>query len=467
MATVKETGVTNKTVVLIVSGLAAFIMPFSMAGVNVALPTIGNDFSLNAVLLSWIVTANILAAGVALVPAGRIADIYGRRKIFVYSSILQLIFFLVAALAPNYTVFIVARVFQGISAGMSAATYPAILVSVYPASERGKVLGINVAAVYVGLSIAPVIGGLMTQYLGWRSIFYLCTLFALIIVVAGLWKIKGEWAEAKGEKFDTVGSVIFGIALIAIIYGVSVLPTVSGIVIFIAGLVLLGLFVFWESRVKSPVMNINLFRHNHVFAFSNLATLLNYMATFAVSMILSLYLQYIKGFDPRYTGLILLFQPAVQVIIAPLAGRLSDKVNPQYVSSAGMVLTTIGLGMFAFLNNNTPIIYIMISQVVIGLGFGAFASPNTNAIMSSVDKKYYGVSSAVIGTMRTMGQMLSLGIITLLFALFIGHEQITPEHYSAFLQSTQIIFIVSAVLCFGGIFASLISSGKRTDKQNI
>ncbi|MBN1368149.1 MAG: MFS transporter [Dehalococcoidales bacterium] len=465
MALTKEHKATNKTVVLIVTSIAAFIMPFSMASVNVALPTISNEFSLNAVLLSWIVTANTLATGIALVPTGRLADIYGRRKFFIYGTIVQFVSFLIAALAPSYTVLIIARVFQGIGTGMAAATYPAILVSVYPANERGKVLGINVAAVYAGLSLAPVIGGLMTQYLGWRSIFYMCALFALVIITAVILKIKDEWTEAKGEKFDIIGSIIFGVALIAIVYGISILPEVSGIVILLAGLVLLILFVLWELKVRSPVIDINLFRHNRVFAFSNIATLLNYMAIFAILMLLSLYLQYIKGFDPSYTGMLLLFQPAVQVVIAPLAGRLSDKVRPQYISSAGMVLTTIGLGMFAMLNSNTSIIYIIISQIVIGLGAGAFASPNSNAIISSVDKKYYGVANAVIGTMRTMGQMLSLGIITLLFTIFIGHQQITVEYYPAFLLSIRVIFIVSAVLCIGGIISSLISSKKVTSNH--
>jgi EmrB/QacA subfamily drug resistance transporter len=436
-----------------------------MAGVNVALPSIGKEFSLNAVLLAWIVTVIVLATGVALVPAGRIADIYGRRKIFIYSSVLMFIGYLTAALAPNITILMVARVLQGIGAGMSSATYMAILISVYPASERGKVLGINVAAVYIGLSTAPVIGGFLTQSLGWRSIFYICAGIALIIIIASIWKIKGEWAEAKGEKFDTLGSVLLGIGMIAVIYGVTLLPTLPGILIFIAGLVMLGLFVFWELRTKSPVINLNLFRHNRVFAFSNVATLLNYMATSCVSFLLVLYLQYIKGFKPFEAGLILLVQPVLMAIVAPLAGRLSDEVKPQLVFTAGMVLTTAGLVMFAFLDNDTPIIYVIISQVVIGIGFGAFASPNTNAIVSSVDKKYYGVSSAVIGTMRTVGQMLSQGMITLLFALFIGHESITPVYYPAFLHSTQIIFIISAVFCFAGIFASLYSTRNGVNKK--
>jgi EmrB/QacA subfamily drug resistance transporter len=462
MAVNKETGSANRTVVSIICAMAAFVTPFSMTGINVALPTIGKEFALNAVLLTWIVTGNVLAVGIFMVPAGRIADIYGRRKVFIYATALQTVSFITAALAPNNTIFMTARVIQGIATAMSMATYPAILVSVYPPSERGKVLGINTAAVYIGLSMAPFVGGFLTQYFGWRSIFYLCMLFAIIILITATWKIKDEWAEAKGESFDITGSVIFGLALIAIIYGMSLLPAISGILIFIAGLVCLGLFVVWELKVKSPVLDINLFKNSRVFSFSNLAALVNYMATYSISVLLSLYLQYVKGFTPKYTGIILLFQPVVQAIVAPIAGRLSDKVKPQVVSAVGMVFTTIGLIMFSFITTDTPLIYVFISQVVTGLGFGAFASPNTNAIMSSVDKKFYGVASAVTGTMRTVGQTLSLGITTLLFTLYIGHQQITPGPNPAFLQSAHIAFIISAVLCFGGIFASMVSGRTPT-----
>lgn len=465
MSEAKPEGYPNRTLVLVITCVAAFIMPFSMAGVNIALPKIEESFALNAVMLTWVVTATVLAAGVALVPSGRLADIYGRRKMFIFSAVLMFVSFLAAALAPNYIVLIIARVFQGIGAGMSSATFVAILVSVYPSSERGKVLGINVASVYVGLSIAPVIGGVMTQYLGWRSIFYLCAVLSLVIVLAGMLKIKGEWIEAKGEKFDLLGSIILIIALVAVIYGVTILSTLQGILIFIAGLALFGLFVYVEMRTKSPVVNINLFRQNRVFAFSNISTLLNYMATYAVSMLLSLYLQKIKGLDSVTAGLTLLVQPALQVIVAPLAGRLSDKVKPQMVSAAGMVLTTVALIMFAFLENDTPIIYVIICQIIIGLGFGTFASPNTNAIMGSVDKKYLGIASAVVGTMRTMGQMISQGIIALMFAIFIGQELISPPNYPAFLQSIRLIFFISAAFCFAGIFASLVSSRKQSDKR--
>jgi MFS family permease len=169
--------------------------------------------------------------------------------------------------------------------------------------------------------------------------------------------------------------------------------------------------------------------------------------------------RYIKGFSPEHAGLILVAQPVVQVICSPIAGSLSDRIEPRIVASAGMALTTAGLIMLVFLQNNTGLAFILVSLAVLGLGFGFFSSPNTNAVMSSVDKKFYGAASGMLGTMRLTGQMFSMAMTLLLFALYVGRVQITPESYSLFLKSVKTAFIISSALCFAGIFAS-IARGK-------
>jgi MFS family permease len=213
--------------------------------------------------------------------------------------------------------------------------------------------------------------------------------------------------------------------------------------------------VWWETRQKQPVLNISFFRNNTVFAFSNLAALINYSATFAVAFLLSLYLQYVKGFSPEHAGLILIAQPVIMVICSPIAGSLSDRIEPRIVASIGMALTTAGLVMLTFLSNVTSLQYVLISLVILGLGFGFFSSPNTNAVMGSVERKFYGVASGTLGTMRLTGQAFSMGMVLLLFALYIGRVQITPEYYPLFLKSMKIAFSISAALCFAGIFASI------------
>jgi len=425
------------------------------SSVNIALPSIGKEFTMDAILLSWVATSYLLAAAVFLVPFGRIADIYGRKRILKYGTVIFTIFSLLLAFSTSAAVLISFRILQGIGSAMIFGTGVAILTSVFPVDERGKALGINVAAVYLGLSLGPFLGGFLTQHFGWRSIFLVNVPLGLAVVSLISWKLKGEWAEAKGEKFDFTGSIIYGLAFVAIMYGFSLLPAMSAIWLVLAGALGILAFAKWETQVTSPVFDINLFRHNTTFTLSNLAALINYSATFAVTFLLSLFLQYIKGLSPQDAGLVLVSQPVVMAIISPFAGRLSDKVEPRIVSSVGMLLTSVGLVFFAFLSAETTLKFVVIGLIILGFGLALFSSPNTNAVMSSVEKRFYGVSSATLGTMRLLGNMLSMGIVMLIFATCIGRVQITPEYYSLFLTSVKVAFIVFATLCFGGIFASL------------
>lgn len=440
---------------LLVVTLSAFLTPFMGSAVPIALPAIGKEFAMDAVMLGWIATSYLLAAAIFLVPFGRIADIYGRKRMFVYGITVYTAASLLSAVSNSTVVLIASRVLQGIGGGMIFGTGAAILISVFPAKERGKVLGINVAAVYSGLSVGPFFGGFLTQHFGWRSIFLIGVPLGVIILVVILWKLKGEWAEAQGERFDVTGSIIYSLTLVAIMYGFSLLPTRPGAWLLLVGAFGILGFVMWEMKVEHPVLDINLFRHNMIFTFSNLAALVNYSATFAVSFLLSLYLQYIKGMSPQHAGFILVSQPAMMTLVSPFAGRLSDKIEPRVVASIGMALIVIGLFLFSFLDERTTSGFIVASLLLLGLGFGLFSSPNTNAVMSSVEKRSYGIASGTLGTMRLTGQMFSMGIAMLLFAIYIGRVQITPEYYPLFLRSVKVAFSIFAVLCLGGIFASL------------
>jgi EmrB/QacA subfamily drug resistance transporter len=446
---------TSKRVVLIAATLGAFLTPFMGSSINIALPSIGDELEMDAVLLGWVATAYLIAAAMFLVPFGRIADIQGRKKVFTVGILVYTLASLLCGFSTSAFMLIAFRVLQGIGGAMIFGTSVAIVTSVFPVGERGRALGINVAAVYIGLSVGPFAGGFLTEHFGWRSVFYANVPLGLIVLALIVWKMKGEWATAKGEKFDISGSIIYGITLVAIMYGFSRLPEMLGGWLILVGIIALAVFVWWETRVKSPVLNINLFRRNAVFALSNLAALINYSATFAVSFLLSLYLQYIKGFSPDIAGSILVAAPVMQAIFSPLAGRLSDRIEPRVLASTGMALSAAGLVMFIFLGHDTPLVYVVVSLVILGFGFALFSSPNTNAVMSSVENRFYGVASATLATMRQVGMMLSMGVAMLLFAVYIGRVQITPEYYDAFLSSVRVAFIIFACLCFGGIFASL------------
>jgi EmrB/QacA subfamily drug resistance transporter len=446
---------TIKRAALIVALLAAFLTPFLGSSISVALPTIGQEFSMNAILLSWISTAYLLAAAMFLVPFGRFADIHGRKRVLTYGISIMVISSLLCAISNSGISIIIFRIFQGMGSAMIWGTSMAILVAVYPISERGKVLGINVASTYLGLSLGPYLGGVLTQQLGWRSIFFISAIFGVLIVLLILLRLKGEWAEAKGEAFDWIGTFIFGLTLISIMYGFSTLPNTLGLWLLASGIALLAVFVWWELRAEHPILTMNLFLSNRVFAFSGLAALINYGATFAISFLLSLYLQYIRGFNPQTAGLILVTRSVFMASFSPIAGRLSDRIEPRIVASIGMGLNTAGLLYLGFINETTGLLPIILSQIVLGLGFGLFSSPNTNAMMSAVTKKMLGVASATVGTMRLIGQMLSMGIATLSFALIVGPVEITPKVYTPFVRSVNISFLIFSGLCLIGIFASM------------
>ena len=445
----------DKKIVLVIASIASFLTAFMGSAVNVALPSISIEFEIDAILLSWIATSFLLSSAIFLVPFGRLADIYGRKKIFLYGILIHTASSYLAAISTSPMILIFFRIIQGIGAAMIFGTGVAILTSIFPIGERGKALGITIAAVYFGLSTGPFLGGFLTQNFGWRSIFLINVPLGLFVIILILWRLKGEWAEAKGESFDLLGSIIFGLTLATVMYGFSLLPEINGILLILISGVGLYSFIRWEASVKNPILNLNLFRNNIVFTLSNLAALINYSATFAVAFLLSLYLQYIKDLSPQNAGIVLISQPIVQAIFSPLAGRLSDKIEPRIVASVGMSITVISLTLLSFIGEKTSLTFIVLCLGILGFSFALFSSPNANAIMSSVEKKIYGVASATLGTMRLIGQMLSMGIAMVVFALKLGRIQITPDYFTHFLASLKIILIIFAILCIIGTFASM------------
>lgn len=452
----------NTTILMAVIMLTQFLSAFMGASINIALPGIAKDFSLSAVGSSWVVMSFLLSTGIFLIPFGKIGDIYGRKKIFLIGIIVFTFSSLCCAFSFHEYMLITFRFVQGIGASMMMSTAMAIITSAFPAKDRGKMLGLAVSAVYIGLTVAPVLGGILTQTFGWHSIFITGVIFGLLIIAGILWKVKAEWREAQNEKFDYTGSLIFIVSVFLLMYGFSKLPDLSSIIITVSGLAGIIVFIVFELKTKCPVLNISLFRDNRIFAFSNLAALINYAATYAITFILSLYLQYAKGLNPRDAGLLLITQPAIMAVTATFAGGLSDKINPRYLSSLGMGIIVIGLVFLCFLDESTGNALLITSLVIVGLGFGTFSSPNTNAVMGSVEKKYLGVASATVSSMRVMGQIFSMAMAAMVFHIYLHNAKIAKDNLPQLIDSMKTLFVIFAVLCFIGIFASLARGGKNT-----
>ena len=451
-------------IALFIAVLAGFLGPFDISAVNIALPTIGAEFSMDAIALSWVTTAYLLSSALFLVPFGRIADIVGRKKIFSLGiSLFAAASFFMVFTVTSATI-IPLRLIQGMGGALIYGTAVAILTAVTPREDRGKALGIYTTAVYLGLSLGPFLGGFMTGHFGWRSIFLVNVPIGLFTLGLVRWKLHGEWADARGERFDTPGSVLFGLSLIAVMMGFTWLPRAPGMLMIILGILFLAWFVKWERRTEHPLLDVGLFTGNRIFALSNLAALINYSATFAVTFFLSFYLQSIRGFPPAMAGAILITQPLLQTIFSSPAGRLSDKVEPGKVASAGMGLCALGLLLLVFIQEDTPLPFIIGALALLGTGFALFSSPNTNAVMSSVEKRCYGVASGILGTMRLVGQMLSMGIAMTLFAVYIGQVEIGPSSYPGLLSAIQTGFLIFTILCIAGIYPSL-ARGRMRDRE--
>ena len=270
--------------------------------------------------------------------------------------------------------------------------------------------------------------------------------------------------EASGEKIDLIGSILYGVAIVLFMYGVSVLPSSRSIWAICLASALGSFFVWWEWKAPFPVVNLELFRQNKIFALSNLASLINSSATFAVGFMLSLYLQYIKGLTSQASGLALMALPVVMAMFSPIVGRLSDRVHPRKIASLGMAATAVGLFVMTFLKSGTSMIVIVSDLAFLGLGVALFASPNMNTIMNSVEKKFYGTASGISGSMRLIGNMLSMGIVTLVFSLYLGRVEITPQNHPALLNCVKTGFLIFSLLCAAGIFAA--SAGENTTSMN-
>jgi EmrB/QacA subfamily drug resistance transporter len=448
-------GPASRRLILLLIVITSFINPFLGAAINIALPTISDEFGLGAVGMSWIAMAFLLSSAVFLVPLGKLADIRGRKLVFLVGNLIIAFSSIFCALSSSGGMLITFRAIQGIGSAMVFGTGVAIITSVYPPKQRGKAIGITVTSVYIGLSLAPFLGGMLTQYLGWRSIFYITIPFELLVVWITWRYIKEEWADARGEKFDLTGSIIYVLAMSAFMFGLSKLPDLSAIILVVSGLLGLVIFIIKELRTKHPVFNVDLFRSNRLFAFSNLAALINYATTFAITFLLSLYLQYILQLSPRDAGMILITQPVLMALVASISGKLSDRYDPRILSSAGMAIIVGGLVMLTLLTEQTQLTYLAVNLAIVGIGFGLFSSPNTNAIMGSVDKKYLGIASATVGTMRLTGQMISMGVATLILQLHIGNDPISTHNTTGFMASMRTIFMIFVVLCILGVFASL------------
>ena len=451
----------KKNIILLICTILNFIAVFASNAVNIIIPTVAAEFHMSNIVQNWITIIFFLVMAMLSIPAGQISGKYGLKKVTIITSALFIIISIINVFVTSSEQFLFCRLVLGLILAFINVTSMAMVVSAFDPQERGKALGLNITGVYVGLSLSPFLGGVLNYQLGWRSVI----LFAvplLIVIIALLLRIDDEWVTFEGIPIDIKGSVAYGIGIALFIYGFTILNETLGVILTVVGIMILIVFALIELRQEHPVFDIK-FLKNREFLSANLASLCAYLATFAVTTILNYHLQYIKGFDSQTAGIILLVAPVCQVILAPIAGRLADKHIPQILAAIGMALGTISLVLFSTLSFETSLEFVIVSMIIYGVGFGLFSPPNTSVIMGSVPPKDTSVASASVSTVRTVGQAMSMGILTLIFAFVMGNVAIVPDVYPLLISSCQITCIICVGLCLASVFASLV--GFRSKKE--
>ena len=443
-------------IVLVIVTATSFVTPFMGSALNIAIPSIGREYGSSATLMSWVATSYILACASLLLPAGRFADLYGRVRIYTAGLLLFSLATLACGLTRSIEQLIFMRVIQGLGASLIFSTGIAILAASYPTAQRGRALGYATASTYMGLSAGPVMGGLISFHLGWRFLFFFSAILALGLSGIAWKKLRNETATCAGEQFDLAGCFLYVSGMVLSLYGFAfLLDGWPSAMILAGGISLLVGFVYLEQRRDHPLLEVGLFVGNQNFAFSNLSSMINYSATFAVGFLASLHLQVVMGLDARLAGWVMLSQPLLMAVFSPFAGRLSDRIEPRIVASVGMAMTTVGLGLFIFVTEKTPLPVVMFQLAIIGLGFAFFSSPNNNAIMGSVGKEKYGVAASALATMRMTGQAISMSIVALIMAAYGGREVTGDQSVRMVLSSIRSALTVFTILSAMGIVFSL------------
>ncbi len=451
-------------IVLIVATLTSFFTVFLSSAVMVAVPSLASEFGMSNIVQNWVTMLFFLAVAIFTIPAGQLSGKFGLKKSMIFGSAVYIISSIVAIFSINSEMFLICRLVQGIGVSFLNVASMAMVVSAFSPQERGKAIGINVTGVYLATSTSPVIGGFLNFQFGWKSIFLTSVPFLILILVLLIAQIKEEWITMGEVPIDWKGSIVYSLGILLFIYGFTRLDESIGITLTIIGLIVLGLFVAIEIREKYPVFDVKFFK-NSKFASANFAALTAYLATFAVTTIVNYHLQYIRGYDSQMAGVILLIAPLIQVIMAPISGRLSDKINPQKLAAIGMFFGAISLAMLAMLNDSTQLWFLIIAMIAHGLGFGIFSSPNTNAIMGSVPQKDTPVASASVATMRVIGQTMSMGMLTLVFAFVMGNVPMVEKFFPLLIISSQITCLICMVLCAASVFASLVGIRSNSVKN--
>jgi len=445
--------------------ISYLVVSLTMSAANIAVPAIALELNANAILVSWVPTAFLLANAIFLLPAGRMADIHGRKKIFLTGMSIFCVSCLMATFAPNIEILLATRLLQGIGGALAFATGLAIVMTIFTSENRGMALGIASATLYLGLSCGPILGGWFTEHYGWRSVFLFPVVLGTISITLIILRLRGEWKSEEVQKVDWFGALIFAISTSTTFIGISYLPHTVSWVLIATGTVLFAGFIYQQLHTEPPLIRFRAIMENRVFSRSLISNICIYASNYPFIFLFSLYLQYIQGMSPTSAGKLMVLQPFMMAIVAPIAGRLSDRFEPSVLATTGCLVMALAFGILQIIGADTSVYLTGSALITLGIGFGLFTTPNNNAALSSMRKSRLGIGSALLNFTRVMGNMTGTAMVLLLVSLFIGQTRIEPAQYPALLIVIHLALATSCILSLCASWFSYAGGNIRQDDQ--
>ena len=450
--------------ILLMVVIFTFGSALPISTINVALPEIANDLDMSARSISWVPLIFLLASVMLVLPCGRMADLVGRIRLFRLSLYLVIISAVLVALSPSTPILFVLRFIQGCAAAVGFVLVITIVSSAIEKASRGRAFGMIASAMYFGLTAGPLVAGYLTSYLSWRWTFVVHIPFMVVALYIALTKVDVEWRIAEGQAFDWQGTLIYSLGIALLTIGVISIPHLTSIAFIIFGLLILTAFRYQQKNHTHGLIKIELLSQNRSFLYSCLASMLMYAANFSSLILVSLFLQYLKNLPADITGWILMVNPLSTALVTPFAGRAADNFEPKIIASIGIALTAFGLTILALVNATTPMWLIVVSMLALGIGFAFFAPVNAHAIMASVDEKDFATGAGAHASVRLLGQLSSMAVVSMIFALVIGNVQIGPENLVNLAQALRYCFILGTAVCVPAYYFS-INRGQVLSKR--
>lgn len=449
----------GKWLVLASLGVGTFMSTLDASIVNASLPAITTALKTEMSTIEWVVMGYLLVISALLLTFGRLGDMIGHKKVYLTGFLFFTVGSALCGLSPSAEALIGFRVFQGLGSSMMMATAPALLTRAFPPSQRGQALGLNATLTYLGLTVGPSLGGLLTQAFGWRYIFYVNIPIGLIGTVSAVVFLR-QATIRRTQRFDLAGAAILMMSLSSFLLALSKgqdwgwgSSIVLGLFAFFA--VLLIAFLLLERAVAQPMVNLSLFR-SRLFSAANASALINYLGVYSIMFLMPFYLIQARGFNPAQSGLALTAMPLTMAVVAPVSGWLSDRIGSRFLSSAGMVILAIGLWLLSGLDLQSGGIDVALRLAVAGFGVGMFVSPNNSSIMGAAPKEGLGIASGMLAMMRNTGMVVGVAVAGAVFA--VGSQRylaMSLGRPQAFVGGFHDALLVAAVITLPGIVLSL------------